>query len=156
MNFFRKMFKGKTEKASDTTSTQTKNISNEKLISLLTAWGETESEDAHTAIVEELKGGESVLLIPTINDATNNGGGEWETATKGTQLKVTSLFMLGQEKVIAVFSSEEAFRAWNKTDSQYTVMPTKNVLKICKQLEVTKLVIDSNQSTMVVVESELL
>jgi hypothetical protein len=147
MNFLKKLF-GKSDEVPETKPAG--NPENSKLHYLLDIWVQHPSTENYRAVVQELMEGNSFLLLPTAN--TTNGTGDWETAGTGTTINLTSVFNMDGLKVLGAFSSETALVAWTKKETQYTGLRMTDIIEICKQLMISRVVINSDQKNMFVLE----
>lgn len=94
--------------------------------------------------------GNSFLLLPSQND--NEGSANWTIVDKDTTLKLTSIYNLDGLKVLGAFIDEDALLSWAKKPMQYTALPSKNVLKLCEEQLIERIVINSDLPTMFVLE----
>ena len=147
MNFLKKLF-GKNAEARDIKAGD--NPDNTRLNELLDIWAKQPSKENYQAVVRELLEGNSFLLLPTAND--NKGTGNWKTATAGTTINLASVFDLDGLKVLGAFSSEDALLKWSKKEIQYTGMRMTDIIELCKQLIISRVVIDSGQKHMFTLE----
>lgn len=146
MGLFNKLFGNKTK---------TDNPDNTKLLSLLNKyWKENGAGDTYKNVVLELMNGNSFLMFPTQND-TNTDPDKWTTAEKDTTLKLASVVNLDGLKVLGAFTDEQALLAWTKKPSQYTAMRSKDVLKFVQDNGMDRIVINSDQPNMFVLERSI-
>ncbi len=145
MNFFKKLF-GSTK----TVETQQKiDPDNTKLNFLLHQWGENPSDENYVAVMTEILNGNCFLLLPSVNDEEAS---TWMTLEQGAPLKLTSVFNLDGLKVLGAFSDELALVEWAKQPTQYTAIATATVIEICKEKGIDRIVINSDQKNMYVLE----
>lgn len=143
MGLFSKLFGNKSK---------TDNLDNSKLLSLLDKYRkENGAGDTYKNVVLELMNGNSFLMFPTQND-TNTDPDKWTTAEKDTTLKLASVVNLDGLKVLGVFTDEKALLAWTNKPTQYTAMRSKDVLKFVQDNAMDRIVINSDQPNMFVLE----
>lgn len=141
MGLFNKLFgnKPKTDKPDNT-----------QLLFLLDKYKkENGAGDTYKNVVLELMNGNSFLMLPTQNDTNPD---KWITAEKDTTLKLTSVVILDGLKVLGAFTDEQALLAWTKSPSQYTAMRSNDVLKFVQDNGIDRIVINSDQPNMFVLE----
>jgi len=145
MGFFNKLF-GNKEKNDN-------NLSNNRLIRLLDKWGREESEHSFKSVLHELFEGQSFLLVPTVNnnDIEEN---KWVTMVEGTTLHLTSVTEQDGVKVLAVFSDDTSLIDWAKQVTSYTALKTQDLFNMCRELEIDRVVINSDQKNMFVLERQ--
>jgi len=90
------------------------------------------------------------LYLPTQNDGKSDH--QWKTLEQGSELKLKSVFNLDGLKVLAAFSSEMALSEWSENPSTFSALNSKDVLSLCEANGIDRIVIDSKQSTMFVLE----
>jgi hypothetical protein len=144
MNFFKNLF------SSTPKSEPEKNPENTRLIFLLNNYGQNRSQANYTLVMKELLEGNSFLILPTINGETAIG--DWKTANEDTKLKLTSVFNLDGLKVLGAFSNEKSLLAWSKKPTPYTAVKSSAVLKMCEEISVSRIVINSGSESIFVVE----
>ncbi len=147
MNFLNKFFKGENKKEEQP---ENKNPDNTKLNYLLNIWGEHQSTENYKAVMTEMLEGDSYLLIPSIND--NLAKGDWITAKAGTTLKFTSVFNLDGLQVLGAFSDETSMLKWTKKATEYTSIRTQDIIEFSKQHRIDRIVVNSDQKNMFVLE----
>jgi len=147
MSFFRKVF-GRNDKSASTS--EKKDPENTRLNYLLNIWGEHPSDENYKIVVEEILNGNSYLILPSVND--DPGSGNWETAKVSTTLKLTSIFNLDGLKVLGAFSDEKSLVQWTKRETQYTAISTQDMVEFCKANGIDRIVINSGQKNMFVLE----
>lgn len=143
MGLFNKLFGNKSK---------TDNPDNTKLLGLLEKfWKENGKGDTYKNVVLELMNGNSFLMFPTEND-TNTDPDKWTTVEKDTTMRLASVVNLDGLKVLGAFTDEQALVAWTKKPSQYTAMRSKDVLKFVQDNGMDRIVINSDQPNMFVLE----
>jgi hypothetical protein len=148
MNFLKKLF-GNSNAAGNEIK-ESKQPDNTRLTYLLDIYGQHPSNENYKAVLEEITGGNSFLLIPSLNDDGETNG--WETAQVGTTLKLSSVFNLDGLRVLGAFSDEVALIKWTKRATQYTAIKTQDIVDFCKENNVDRIVINSDQKNMFVLE----
>lgn len=153
MGFLSKLFGGKNKEQTDTVKEEQTANDNIRLIRLLDKWGREESEHSFRAVIHELFEGSSYLLLPSLNDEGEITG-QWVTLTEGAQIKLTSLFQEDGLKVLAAFSDEDALSRWAEKETAYTAIPSQAVFDMCREMGVDRVVINSGQKNMFVLERQ--
>lgn len=148
MKFLKKLFGGSDYKKSEVK--ENKNPDNTRLTYLLDIYGQHPSNDNYRAVLEEITNGNSFLLLPSANENANTTG--WQTAEVGTTLNLASVFNLDGLKVLGAFSDEFALVKWTKRETQYTAIKTQDLIDFCKQNNIDRIVINSDQKNMFVLE----
>jgi hypothetical protein len=143
MNLFKKLFGGSTTKKSSEPD-------NTKLISLLDIYAEQPSNENYKSVVSEIINGNAFLLLPSVND--KNIPESWETTKVNTTLNLTSVFNLDGLKVLGAFSDESALVAWSKRETEYTALRTQDITTFCQEHNIDRIVINSDQKNMFVLE----
>ena len=118
----------------------------EALNTILAQWGAENSEANFEAVVKELFQGTGSLLVPVAPD-------DREGAPEGS-VQLTSIFEVEGMLIFGAFSTEKAIFGWAGQNIEYTVMNTQEVLDFCEAENMTRLVINSNQPDMFVLERE--
>jgi hypothetical protein len=127
------------------------NPDNSRLLQLLEVYQKKQGKDnSYKNVVLELMNGNSYLLLPSQND--NEGTATWVAAQKGTTLKLTCIYNLDGLKVLGAFTDEPSLLNWAKKQIQYTALASKDVLKLCENQAIERIVINSNSPTMFVLE----
>lgn len=123
---------------------------NIKLISLLDIFRQKNgAENSYTNVILELLQGNSFLLLPSVNEDNSEG---WKTIEKEQQLKIASIFDMDGMKVLGAFTDDEALLDWSKREMQYTAIPSKDVLDLCEANGIGRIIINSGQPNMFVLE----
>lgn len=148
MNFLKKLFGGSDNKKAETN--ENKNPDNTRLTYLLDIYGQYPSNDNYRAVLDEITDGNSFLLLPSVNDTDNSIS--WKTAEVGTTLNLSSVFNLDGLNVLGAFSDEIALVKWAERETQYTAIKTQDLIDICKQNNIDRIVINSDQKNMFVLE----
>ncbi|MDH7459705.1 SseB family protein [Chitinophagaceae bacterium 26-R-25] len=142
MGLFDKLFGNKTKPA---------NPDKSKLLKLLEIYkNQNGKRDSYKNVVLELMNGNSFLLLPSQND--DEGSASWTTAEKDTTLKLTCVYNLDGLKVLGAFTDETSLLAWAKKPTQYTALASKDVLKLCEEQLIERIVVNSDLPTMFVLE----
>lgn len=147
MGLFDKLF-GTKPKTTTETRTQP---DNSRLFQLLEIYRQQNGNgDSYKNVVLELMNGNSYLLLPSQND--DEGTGTWTPTQKDTTLRLTCVYNLDGLKVLGAFTDETSLVAWSKKPTQYTALPSKDVLKLCEEQLIERIVINSDLPTMFVLE----
>lgn len=141
MNLFKNLFGKKENKFTP---------DNTKLLSLITQYHKDSSPDAYVKVMEELYGDTAYLIVPTAD--TNSKSKEWKTLEKGETINFTTVFDVEGLLTFGVFTSEEALSKWTTKETSFMAMPAKAVLEISQEQSFGRVVIDSDQPTMFVLE----
>jgi hypothetical protein len=148
MNFLKRLF-GNT--GNNHPKSEENNIpDNTGLIYLLDNYGQHRSNENYRAVLEEITNGNSFLILPSLNDTYEEKG--WQTAQVGTTLKLSSIFNLDGLRVLGAFSDETALVKWTKCPTQYSAIKTQDLVDFCRQNNVDRIVINSDQKNMFVLE----
>ena len=143
MGLFNKLFGGKSK---------ADNPDNTKLLILLDKYcKENSGGDTYKNVLFELMNGNSFLMFPTQND-TNTDPDKWTISEKDTIFKLASVVNLDGLKVLGAFTDEQSLLAWTKKQSQYTAMRSKDVLQFAQDNGIDRIVINSDQPNMFVLE----
>lgn len=127
------------------------NPDNSNLFELLEIYRKQNGKgDSYNNVVLELMNGNSFLLLPSQND--NEGSGTWTTAQKDTTLKLTCVYNIDGLKVLGAFTDENSLLVWAKKPTQYTALSSKDVLKLCEEQLIERIVVNSDLPTMFVLE----
>jgi hypothetical protein len=147
MNFLKKLF-GSSASKSEISKNQ--NPDNTRLTYLLDIYGQHPSNENYRAVIDEITSGNSFLLLPSVNDNGNTNG--WQTAEAGTTINLSSIFDLDGLKVLGAFSDPNALVKWTNRVTQYTAIKTQDLVDFCRQNNVDRIVINSDQKNMFVLE----
>ena len=147
MSFLKKLF-GNSHKTKP--DQEKKDPENTRLGLLLENWGHHPSNENYQAVMDEILDGNSFLLLPSVNE--NGENDHWQTAEKDTTIQLASVFNLDGLKVLGAFSNEKALVEWAKTGTQYTALRTQDIIELCKENGIDRVVINTNQPTMYVME----
>jgi len=142
MGIFDKLF-GNNSKSTDP--------ENSKLFKLLDIYQRQNGKgESYKNVVSELMNGNSFLLLPSENDKGNSD--TWTTTKEDTTLNLTCIFNLDGLKVLGAFTDENALLSWAKKPTQYTGLSSQDVLKLCEENLIDRIVINSDLPTMFVLE----
>lgn len=150
MNFLKKLFGGQATDKENLPQTDEQKPDNTKLLNLLHEWKNNESPENYIKVVNELQDGQSFLLLPSINDGRTSNG--WKTAKVGSTLKLTSVFDVDGLKVLGAFTDESALLIWKRKATEFTTMRSQDVIEFCQMHGIDRIVINSDQPTMFVLE----
>lgn len=145
MGLFGKLFGSKKD--------ENKNLDNNRLIRLLDKWGREENGHSFQAVFHEVLEGNSFFLVPA-EKSTDEKQGEWKSLEEGLDLKLTSATEMEEVKTILVFSDEESLRKWAKEEIHYNALKTQDVFEICRQREIDRVIINSGQPNMFILERQ--
>lgn len=127
------------------------NPENSRLFELLDIYQKQNGKgDSYKNVVLELMNGNSFLLLPSENG--NENSDTWTTTKEKTTLNLNCIFNLDGLKVLGAFTDENALLSWAKKPTQYTGLSSQNVLKLCEENLVERIVINSDLPTMFVLE----
>lgn len=119
-----------------------------KLSILLDAYQQQNGQgDSYKDVLMELITGTSLLLLPSEND-----GSETTTESATKMLKLSSVFNDNGVMVLGAFSDEAALFSWAKQPVPYKMLESKDVLQLCEENAIKRIVINSNTPTMFVLE----
>lgn len=147
MNFLKKLFGGADNPKS--TTQESKDPDNTRLTYLLDIYAQHPSNDNYSSVLKEINDGNSFLLLPSVNNKNTIG---WETTKEGTTLNLASVFNLDGLKVLGAFSDETALVNWSNRKTEYTAIRTQDLIDFCKQNNIDRIVINSDQKNMFVLE----
>ena len=125
---------------------------NSHLIKLLKDFNTDPVESLYWEILEILQNGSSFLLLPSVNETDEPQDLTKETSSK--TLNLASVFDMDGGKVLCAFSNLDAMNEWTKNNSNYTKMRSKDVLNFCQVNQIDKIIIDTEQDTMFMLERE--
>jgi hypothetical protein len=115
---------------------------NSKLLKLLTEYYQQSGvNNTYENVILELKNGNSFLLLPETN-----------TQGKVSQNLNLPIYDFDGLQVIAAFTDEKALISWTKQPTHYKVLPAQEILSLCEENQIDRIVIDTNLPTMFVVE----
>lgn len=153
MNFLKKLFGTKQQKSVDNTDAAFKNHGtpdNTKLLYYLDNYAKNPTDENDSIIFQELMHGNCFLLMSSVNDSDSYTG--WKTLEKGSTLKLTSVYDIDGLQVLGAFTDETSLYKWAKQPAHYVAMTAKDVLEFCQQHNIGRLVINSDQPNMYVLE----
>lgn len=122
-----------------------------KLSILLDTYKEQNGQsDTYKDVILELLNGDSLLLLPSANEGSENK----DSATDGDSktLKISSVFTIDGVKVLGAFTDEAALFSWAKQPIPYKMLESKDVLQLCEETAIGRIVINSGLPTMFVLE----
>lgn len=151
MSFLKNLFSKKQQQVQPVPD-GVKNPDNTKLLYLLDTFSNHQSEDNHRAVMDEIMTGNAYLLVSSINDDSIHSG--WQTADEGETINFSCVLDVDGLKVLAAFTDEVALIEWAKRPTQYTALPATNVIDFCQQNNVDRIVINSDQKNMFVMERD--
>ena len=128
-------------------------VKQSKLSILLDTYQEQNGKgDTYKDVILELLNGDSLLLLPSDNDGLGNN--EQDTASESKTLKLSSVFNVDGVKVLGAFTDEKALFSWAKQPIPYKMLESKDVLKLCEETAIGRIVINSGLPTMFVLEQD--
>lgn len=140
MGLFDKLFGGSKKQG---------NPENSKLFELLEIYQKQNGKgDSYQNVVLELMNGDSFLLLPSDNELSTT----WTTAKADTTLQRIWIYNLDGLKVLGAFTDEQSLFNWKKQQTRYTALPSKDILKLCEEQRIERIVINSGQPNMFVLE----
>lgn len=126
-------------------------MKNSKLSTLLDIYQKQNGKgDSYKDVIMELLNGDSLLLLPSPMDSAENQ--ESATEGKGKTLKLSSVFNVDGVTVLGAFTDENALFSWAKQPIPYKMLESKDVLKLCEETAIGRIVINSGLPTMFVLE----
>ena len=129
------------------------NPDNTRLLELIDiAWKESDNGNNSKNVLLELMNGNSFLMFPTKNNYKVFDTDKWNKADKDTSIKMASLVDIDGLKILGVFTDEQSLLNWTKKPSEYTAMRSQDVLKFAQENGIERIVINTNQPNMFVVE----
>ena len=151
MSFFKKLF-SKKENTEQAITEEQKNPDNTRLLYLLDIYSKNPSADNYRAVLDVIMSGNAYLLLQSVNEGQNNVG--WRTLEVGAEINFNCVFNLEGLLVLAAFTDEAAMVEWAKQPVEYTMLPTSAVIDFCKQNNIDRIVINSDQKNMFVMERD--
>lgn len=145
MGIFERLF-GKKKKVSE----NNENPDNTKLVGLLEKYGKNQSQENYQKAFNEIMEGNAMLVLPSVNDEKPKDN--WTILQKDSTLKLTSVFDQDGLKVLGAFTSPEKVAEWNKKETEYTAMKSKDVIDFCQAHRIDRIVIDTDMPTMFILE----
>lgn len=149
MSLFKKIF-GKKEKEAGTFTPD-----NTRLLALIHTYYQDDSSENYGNVIKELYGDQAFLIVPTLGKISNTKSDEWKTLKAGETIDFTSVFNVDGLLVFGVFTSEITLSKWINEESSFLAMPAKKVLEIAEEQNFGRIVIDSDQETMFVLERDV-
>lgn len=149
MNLFKKIFGTKEEK--EEVKIPDFKPDNSRLLSLIAAYHQEESSDNYQAVLDELYSDSAYLVVPTSEKSSTPQSG-WTTLKKGETIEFTTVFNVDGLLVFGVFTSEIALSKWIDRETTFMSMPAKVVMELAQEQGFGRIVIDSEQETMFVLE----
>lgn len=127
------------------------NANNSKLLDLINTYYKKEGKgDSYMNVIQELINGNSVLLLPSENDTPENQKSDTEGENK--TLKLSSVATIDGIHVLGAFTDEDALQNWAKKPMPYKMLASKDVLKICEQNSIQRIVINSGSPNIFVLQ----
>lgn len=143
MGLFNKLFKDKSKQ---------NDPDNTRLLELINIyWKQNGKGDTYKNVVLELMNGNSFLMFPTKNGLKAETTG-WTVFQQNAIIKLSSVVNLDGLKVLGAFTDEQAMLNWTKKPTEYTSMRSQAVLQICEENNINRIVINTDQPNMFVIE----
>jgi SseB protein N-terminal domain len=143
MGFFKKLFKPSHKK-------ENLKPDNTKLLTLIEQYISDNEYESYKKVVFELEDGNSYLLIPSENSLGDEFS-SWTPSPSGLKIKIGIWFKDGL-KATAAFTSEQTLFEWAKKPTKYVSFRSQMVLELCKANDIERIVIDSRQRSMIVLQ----
>lgn len=122
-------------------NTGTSSLNNSTLENLLNSYQEEKNHpDLYKNILSELMAGDSFLLLSS--EKGDRQINEWSTTNAESEIQLTCVQNVDGLKVLAAFTSEELLLNWTKQPTHYTIFASKDLLKLCQQNQVDRIVIN--------------
>ena len=141
MNIFNKLFKKKEPEFTP---------DNSVLLQLIQAYHQNPTSENYGKVMEELYGTRAFLVVPS--DGKQSTSDAWHTLKKGSTVGFTSVFDVDGLLVFGVFTSETALSKWINQETAYMAIPAHAVMEMAQEYNFGRIVIDSEQETMFVLE----
>lgn len=126
---------------------------NSLLLKSIHAFHNDKTQENFLAVITELQSETAYLVVPTSQPAaTEKDEKGWSTIKEGTPLSFSTVYDLDGLKVFGVFTSQEKLMAWSDITRHFTAIPAKVVLEIAQENGFGRIVIDSDQDTMFVLD----
>ncbi|WP_298140600.1 SseB family protein [Flavobacterium sp.] len=152
MNLFKKLFGSKApEPAPEKTFTP----NNTNLLHLIKKYHQDLSSENYKAVLNELYGDQAFLLVPKDGKTSSAVSDQWDTLKAGETIGFTTVFNVDGLLIFGVFTSEETLSKWITQPTSFLAMPSKTVLEIAEEQGFGRIVIDSDQDTMFVLERDV-
>jgi hypothetical protein len=126
------------------------NLDNTRLLDLIHAYTEQQSEKTYAAVIDELMEGNAYLLMPSVG--SSHPKQQWRNMDEGESLDLTSVFNVDGLNVLGAFTSEETLLEWAQKETNYSAMPAREIIDLCMSNNIQRIVIDSDQPTMFVMQ----
>jgi hypothetical protein len=126
------------------------NLDNTHLLKLINVYAKQQTEETYAAVINELMEGNAYLLMPSVG--SNHPKKQWRNMDEGESLDLTSVFKVDGLHVLGAFTSEETLLQWAQKETNYSAMPSREVIDLCMANQIQRIVIDSDQPTMFVMQ----
>lgn len=125
-------------------------MNNSKLSTLIDIYQKQNGKgDSYKDVIMELLNGDSLLLLPSPKD---NSEDNEATTEGGRKLTLSSVFNIDGVTVLGAFTDENALFSWAKQPVHYKMLESKDVIKLCEETGIGRIVINSGLPTMFVLE----
>jgi type III secretion system (T3SS) SseB-like protein len=149
MSFFNKLFRRQSKG-----NTPDSIPENYRLLFLLNAWVQHSSCENYQAVLKEIEEGNSFLIVGSQNDDAIPTG--WHKTRKATTLKLTSLIEKDGLRILGAFTDKRSLLEWIKKPTAPCIsMRSQDVLNLCETNKIDRIVINSGQPNMFVLERNL-
>lgn len=126
-------------------------MNNTKLLDLINTYYKQKGKgNSYMDVIQELLNGNSVLLLPSANDTPEEQKAITESGHK--TLKLSSVFTIEGMRVLFTFTDEETLSSWAKKPMPYKRLASKDVLKICEENSIQKIVINPGSPSIFVLQ----
>ncbi|MBL7939217.1 MAG: SseB family protein [Flavobacteriales bacterium] len=123
---------------------------NSRLIALLDEHGRQPSKELADKVLKELQGPNAYLLVASAESPMDGKG--WHTLKEGATLQLASVFDVDGLKVLGAWTDEGSLVKWSKARMPYTSMPSKVLLEMCEEWRIGRVVINTDQPNMFVLQ----
>jgi hypothetical protein len=128
-------------------------VNKSKLSNLLDIYQKQKGGDSYKDVIIELLNGDSLLYLPSPPDSSEDKGSASESASR--TLKLSSVFTIDGVTVLGAFSDENALFTWAKQPVPYKMLESRDVIKLCEETSIGRIVINSGLPTMFVLEKNI-
>ena len=130
------------------------NPDNSKLLRLIDIYWKSEGNgETYKNVVLELMNGNSFLILPGSSGLEDRSDG-WITTDEKKTLGLASIYNLDGLKVLAAFTDERALLDWAKKPYTYTSMRSQDVLQLCEDNGIARIIINNSSSNTFVLEKD--
>lgn len=127
---------------------------NTKLLALIdTYWKAAGGGQTYSQVISELTTGNSFLMVPINNDFGADYK-RWKKTEKKFTLLITSIKDVDGIKVLGAFTDEQSLLQWTKQPGMQSSMRSQDILKLCAENGVDRIVINNSQPNMFILEND--